>query len=39
MSRHVTGIGGLFFRANDHKAMAKWYFDHFGINDQDNGWV
>jgi glyoxylase I family protein len=39
MSRHVTGIGGLFFRANDHKALAKWYHDHFGINDQDNGWI
>ena len=39
MSRHVTGIGGLFFRANDHKALAKWYNDHFGINDQENGWV
>ena len=39
MSRHVTGIGGFFFRANDHKALAKWYNDHFGINDQDNGWI
>jgi glyoxylase I family protein len=28
----VTGIGGLFFRANDPKALAKWYFDHLGIN-------
>ena len=24
MSRHVTGIGGLFF-ADDHKALAAWY--------------
>lgn len=39
MSRHVTGIGGLFFRTNDHKSIARWYNDHFGINDQDNGWV
>jgi glyoxylase I family protein len=28
----VTGIGGLFFRANDPKALAKWYSDHLGIN-------
>ena len=28
----VTGIGGLFFRAKDPKALAKWYFDHLGIN-------
>lgn len=39
MSRHVTGIGGLFFRANDHKALAKWYYDHFGINNAEHGWV
>lgn len=39
MSRHVTGIGGFFFRANDHTALAKWYNDHFGINDQEHGWV
>ena len=39
MSKHVTGIGGLFFRSDDHKALAKWYNDHFGINDQDNGWI
>ena len=28
----VTGIGGLFFRAKDPKALAKWYSDHLGIN-------
>jgi glyoxylase I family protein len=26
----VNGIGGLFFRANDPKALAKWYSDHLG---------
>jgi predicted enzyme related to lactoylglutathione lyase len=39
MSRHVTGIGGFFFRADDHKALAKWYHKHFGINDQENGYI
>lgn len=39
MSRHITGIGGLFFRADDHKALAGWYNKHFGINDEANGWV
>ncbi|MBK9147495.1 MAG: VOC family protein [Flavobacteriales bacterium] len=39
MSRHVSGIGGFFFRADDHKALAKWYNDHFGINDEANGWI
>jgi glyoxylase I family protein len=28
----VTGIGGLFFRANAPKALAKWYSDHPGTN-------
>jgi predicted enzyme related to lactoylglutathione lyase len=27
----VTGIGGLFFRAHDPKALAQWYQDHLGI--------
>jgi glyoxylase I family protein len=28
----VTGIGGFFFRANDHKGLAAWYERHLGIN-------
>jgi predicted enzyme related to lactoylglutathione lyase len=27
----VTGIGGLFFRATDTKALAAWYETHLGI--------
>ncbi len=27
----VTGIGGLFFRATDPAALARWYQDHLGI--------
>src|SRR5579871_4182275 len=27
----VTGIGGLFFRAHDPKALEQWYRDHLGI--------
>ena len=27
----VTGIGGLFFRARDPKALAQWYQDHLGV--------
>ena len=27
----VTGIGGLFFRAKDPKALAAWYEQHLGI--------
>jgi glyoxylase I family protein len=28
----VTGIGGLFFRAQDPKALATWYQQHLGIS-------
>src|ERR1022692_4669910 len=27
----VTGIGGLFFRARDPKALGQWYQDHLGV--------
>jgi len=27
----VTGIGGLFFRARDPEALARWYQDHLGV--------
>jgi glyoxylase I family protein len=27
----ATGIGGLFFRARDPKALAAWYADNLGI--------
>lgn len=28
----VNGIGGLFFRARDPKALAEWYESHLGVN-------
>ena len=28
----VTGLGGVFFRANDPQKLAKWYQDHLGVN-------
>jgi glyoxylase I family protein len=27
----ATGIGGVFFRAQDKKALADWYQTHLGI--------
>lgn len=29
----VTGIGGVFFRASDPKALQTWYRTHLGISD------
>ena len=34
----VTGIGGLFFRAKDPKALAQWYSDHLGIPSNQSPW-
>ena len=28
----VTGIGGLFFRANNPVALSEWYEKHLGVN-------
>ena len=28
---HVTGIGGLFFRATNPTLLAEWYRDHLGV--------
>jgi predicted enzyme related to lactoylglutathione lyase len=33
----VTGIGGIFFRARDPKALAAWYGQHLGIQLSDWG--
>jgi hypothetical protein len=27
----VTGIGGLFFRAKDPAALARWYEERLGV--------
>ena len=27
----VTGIGGIFFRSQDTKALATWYETHLGV--------
>ncbi len=29
--RRVTGIGGVFFKARDPKALAEWYRVHLGL--------
>jgi predicted enzyme related to lactoylglutathione lyase len=34
----VTGIGGVFFRARDPRALAAWYQEHLGVP-IDDGYV
>lgn len=33
----VQGIGGAFFRAKDPTALARWYAEHLGIDNQLEG--
>lgn len=33
----VTGIGGVFFKCRDPKALARWYRDHLGMQPEDFG--
>jgi catechol 2,3-dioxygenase-like lactoylglutathione lyase family enzyme len=33
----VTGIGGVFFRSNDPKALHRWYVEHLGLPEGDFG--
>ena len=35
--KRVTGIGGIFFKAKDAKALHAWYRDHLGIDVQSWG--
>jgi predicted enzyme related to lactoylglutathione lyase len=32
--RRVTGVGGIFFSAQDPKALCEWYKQHLGIDVQ-----
>ena len=32
--RRATGIGGVFFKANDPKALQAWYKQHIGVDVQ-----
>lgn len=35
----VTGIGGIFFKSKDPKALNAWYRDHLGIEPSPDGSV
>ena len=35
--RRVTGIGGIFIKAQDPKALGAWYKQHLGIDVQSWG--
>jgi predicted enzyme related to lactoylglutathione lyase len=33
----ILGIGGIFFKSSDHKALRHWYQDKLGIINSENG--
>jgi predicted enzyme related to lactoylglutathione lyase len=35
--KRVVGVGGIFFKAKDPKALGEWYKKHLGIDVQDWG--
>lgn len=35
--RRVTGIGGIFFKARDPKALGAWYREHLGLEVEEWG--
>ncbi|HKD35235.1 MAG TPA: VOC family protein [Pirellulales bacterium] len=37
--KRVTGIGGIFFKAENCKALAEWYERHLGIKPDAHGVV
>ena len=37
--RRVTGIGGVFFKAEDPEKMYQWYEKHLGIKRNEDGYV
>ena len=37
--KRVTGIGGVFFKAKDPKALAEWYRKHLGLEVEEWGGV
>jgi predicted enzyme related to lactoylglutathione lyase len=35
----VTGIGGVFFRAQDPEGLRDWYAEHLGVPIDEHGYV
>lgn len=35
--KRVTGIGGIFFKANDPEGLKKWYQQHLGVPSDSTG--
>jgi catechol 2,3-dioxygenase-like lactoylglutathione lyase family enzyme len=38
MMKRVVGIGGVFFKAKDPKALSQWYDEHLGLPKMGEGY-
>lgn len=39
MTKRVTGIGGIFFKAKDPDSLRAWYHEHLGLEPDPHGGV
>jgi hypothetical protein len=37
--KHITGIGRIFFKANDPEKLGEWYRKHLGLEVEEYGGV
>jgi predicted enzyme related to lactoylglutathione lyase len=37
--KHILGIGGIFFKAQDPEKLAAWYHEHLGLEVEEFGGV
>ncbi|MEI9913146.1 MAG: hypothetical protein WDO71_28020 [Bacteroidota bacterium] len=37
--KRITGLGGVFIKASDPKALAAWYQQHLGVSFNDNSYI
>jgi predicted enzyme related to lactoylglutathione lyase len=37
--KHIIGIGGIFFKANDPEKLGEWYRQHLGLELEEFGGV
>jgi predicted enzyme related to lactoylglutathione lyase len=37
--KYITGIGGIFFKANDPEKLGAWYKEHLGLEVEEYGGV
>jgi predicted enzyme related to lactoylglutathione lyase len=35
----VTGLGGVFFKADDPESLSSWYEEHLGLKREEGGFI